>query len=109
MGRTPRRRVGTNMLGIVIAVSAICCAPDLYCPIDAARGDARAIGGPRHRRHPPGMPAIDEDLPAICRIPDLRRLVLATRGDALAIGGPRHRRHDINLPSIRVPALDEAP
>ncbi len=72
---------------------AICRIPDLRRLVLATRGDALAIGGPRHRRHDINLPlirvpAIDEDVSAICCVPDLNGAIQRAGGDAFAIGGP---------------------
>src|SRR5262249_14559223 len=60
--------------------------PHLHGVIITCRGDALAIGRPRHRKHDIRMPPIGEDVAAIGRIPYLHCKIKAPGGDALATG-----------------------
>src|SRR6266849_397460 len=90
---------------------ALSCSPDLHCLIPTPRGDAPAIGRPRHRFHKTRMPPIDVDMVSIGSIPHLHRVIITPRGDALAIGRPRHRSHSTGMPAIGVgmPAIGRIP
>src|SRR6266849_6144021 len=90
---------------------ALSCSPDLHCLIPTPRGDAPAIGRPRHRLHSNRMLPIGKDLPTIDSIPYLHRLIKASRGDAPAIRRPCHRTHSIGMPVIGVgmPAIGRIP
>src|SRR5579863_3531698 len=107
----PRRMLPLQQSLLIYSASP--CHPDLYRVIrtntakevTASRGDACAIGRPRHRIHSTRMPTIGEDVTSTNGIPHLHgvissRNLAASRGDACAIGRPRHRIHSTRMPSI---------
>src|SRR5260370_32008637 len=87
---------------IDIDIATISGIPDLHRAVIGTRGDALAIGRPRHRFYSIRMPLVGVDVATIDSMPDLRSAVSGARGDALAIGGPRYCSHPIRMPTIRV-------
>src|SRR5258708_22655066 len=80
-------------------------------PIVACRGEALAIGGPRHAVHSIGMAFVGEQRAPAVGLLHSHGLIVACRGYSLAIAVPRHARHNNTMavvcdrmqPSARAP------
>src|SRR5579875_266068 len=76
--------------------------PDLYCMIEAGRGDLAPVGGPCHIPDSAEMTTVDKGVCAACGIPELHRLILSSRRHPLATRRPCYRLNRAAMTAIDI-------